>query len=281
VKEMLYVHYPSGRGEDEDEDEHLDEKGKRKKLNESLTSDAMASGMDSALNCLSKADLMAITAELGLKPEEGKSPTARHVLKKLLFEKATDEDDLQDFFDSLSASSLQKFVTALEVKSKDEILDWITERGLTLFLSQFAVAELQQWMGDIKLDGSKCSSKKQLIECFIHGKDAPAPKAKPKKAATAVSKTKPDLAKGITALDAFNWYKRQELDDYCKKHKLPTNGKLKAVAKRVADHLNGVDVKPKKADGKGKKRKRGADTTGKKRPAKKQKTSKKEEGKEK
>jgi len=266
IEEMIYVHYPGGVGDDDDDTG--DAKDKRKKMNELLSSDAMASGLDSALESLPKADLAAISTELHLKPEEGKSQNAKHVLKKLLFEKATEEDELEEFFKNLSAGSAQRFVTALNLKNRNEVTDWITEKGLKLFLSQFAVLELQQWMGDIKLDGKQCASKKHLIDAFIHGKNAEKLKAKPKKDAK-VSASKPDLAKGISAADAFNWYTGDELRDYLKKHNLATQGRLREVAKRVSDHLNGLEVKKKEA--KGTKRKRGG--PGKKKGAKKQKTN--------
>jgi len=245
---MIYVHYPGGL---DDEEPDLDEKDRRKKFNELLASDAIASGLDSALEQLPKQDLAFITTELNLKPDEGKSPNAKHVLKKLIFEKANDEDELEDFFKSLSSGASQKFVIALYLKSKNDILDWITEKGLTLFLSQFAVAELQQWMGDTKLDGSECSSKKQLIDAFIHGRNAEKTVKKPIKVVK-VSKTKPDLAKGITAADVFNWYSQKEMVEYLKTNNLAASGRMKDMAKRISDNLNGVEPP------KSKKRKRGS-----------------------
>jgi len=258
IDEMVYVHYPSGiEGDD-------DEKADRDTKNELLASDALASGFDAALELLSLADLQQITEELDLKPEPGKTKTAKKVLKKLLFEHGTSMDELEDFFNKLPTKSVNCFTNAMDVKDKNKIMDWITEKGLTLFLSQFAAMELRQWMGDIGLEAGDSSSKKLIIDAFIHGKNVddkrPAAKSSPK-----LSKTKPDLAKGISAADAFQWYTVEELKAYLKKNDLPTSGRLREIAHRVADHLNGHYL-PKKSL----KRKRNSSSSNKK--AKKAKT---------
>jgi len=125
-------------------------------------------------------------------------------------------------------------------------------------------------MGDIGLEAGDSSSKKLIIAAFIHGKNVddkrPAVKSSPK-----LSKTKPELAKGISSADAYQWYTVEELKACLKKNDLPTSGRLREIANRVADHLNGVYV-PKRS----KKRKRTSSSTTKK--AKKAKTESDETG---
>jgi len=261
---MVYVHYPSGIEDDDDE------KADRDTKNELLASDALASGFDAALERLPIADLQQVTNELELKLEPGKTFTAKKVLKKLLFEHGTQMDELEEFFNKLPTKSVNCFLRAMWIKDKNKIMDWITEKGLTLFLSQFAAMELRQWMGDIGLEAGDSSSKKLIIDAFIHGKNVddkrPAVKSSPK-----LSKTKPELVKGISAADAYQWYTKEELKACLKQNDLPTSGRLREIAKRVADHLNGV-YQPKRS----KKRKRTSSSTTKK--AKKAKTESDETG---
>jgi len=178
IAEMLFVHYPEGLGED-DEEINSD----RDKVNELLASDALASGIDNALQRLSREDMNTFVNDLGIEIPEGKSRNSKYVLKKELFNFATDKDDLEDFLKLLPKQSMERFAKALEVDpTQDAVSDWIAKQGLSLLLSQFAVAELRQWMGDCGLKTYDVDSKKVLIDAFVDRKNVQVEKKKQKKA---------------------------------------------------------------------------------------------------
>jgi len=73
-----------------------------------------------------------------------------------------------------------------------------------------------------------------------------------------LSKTKPDLKKGISADDVFNWYSLEELRAYIKENAIPVSAgvhRLRPIAQVVADYLNGT-LKVTEKTKKTKKRKR-------------------------
>jgi len=72
------------------------------------------------------------------------------------------------------------------------------------------------------------------------------------------------LEAGVTVDDVFNWYTVKELREYCTEKGIPTGGKLREIARRVVDHLDGKEVVKKGTQTKGpgsKKRKASPSTT--------------------
>ena len=79
------------------------------------------------------------------------------------------------------------------------------------------------------------------------------------------SKKKPEIRKGINAVDLNSWFYSKDLSSYCEKKGIPDKGTKRELVKRILDHLDGKDVsikpkapKKKKAPKKGKGTKKAA-----------------------
>jgi hypothetical protein len=229
----------------------------RDEQNEALVEDTIASGVDSLLTSIPKSYLEQIVTGLNLEYQEGKNQKNTAVMKKALYE-AIDDKGVPEFFSKLTKDKLILFCKGAKLASTGDktalqktIEEEITTRGINAFFSQFSERELQQWCQDCELSAPITTSKKALIQALVEQKDL-----KPKKKAKSkISKTKVALEPGVTVADVFNWYTVKELKAYCTDKGLPTTGKLREIAKRVVDHLDGKEVKASSKNSATKKRK--------------------------
>jgi hypothetical protein len=186
---------------------------------------------------------------------EDKSPSGKQLLVKKLSERL--EEDSKGFIEKVEPKYLKEALEYLEsdvpASSKDYGAEFliICERfGLENLLSSFEVSKLQEFAEDLDLE-VKSKSIDNLLDCIMNlsSHEPERTHSKPQ-----ISKSKPDLKKGVSVADITAHYSRLELTDYLKNNSLPTHGKKKEMAKRIVNYLEGHEEKKKSPKKSGKRK---------------------------
>jgi len=258
IKDIVSIHY-----QPTDEDDVL-ELPKDQQI-EALAEDVVASGADALLNSLQKSVLLNLVEGLVLDYPPEKNKTASGVLKKGLYN-LIDDVGVEDFLNQLTLAKVQLICHSLKLEESGDkstldkrIIDYVNERGLKAFFSQFVEGELKQWCVDNHLmdsDDHSSYSKQSLLNALIHRQPVTKDNKskKPEKPHLNLKK-RPKIKAGISAADVFQWYTKAELLEYCNKEGISKKGKFRQIATRVAKHVNGEKVE---MLGEPKKRKRGS-----------------------
>jgi len=128
--------------------------------------------------------------------------------------------------------------------SKADLVKQITEavetEGLRVYFGSFSEEVLRDVAFDMKLekDPSSTTSKQVLLECILHNHEVPEREEK-KKEKIKISKTKPEIKKGVPYQDIFQHYYVEELHDWCKKNGLKTSGAKSDLISRILAFLDG------------------------------------------
>jgi len=240
-----------------------------------LADDVSTSGLELLMSALSKPTLFELSKHWKLeyptaaekagkakqtkkpqgKQKETKSkapatPTAK-VMAKRLGTLALEKGG-KTFFSS-SEPCLESIVEDLDLevtgKDKDKAVKAIMAEaeiiGVENCLSAFDFDKLKDFAENsgLKVYGR---SREKLMGALMDRKNMEKPDKKPAPKAPKVSKDKPKIAKGITAVDLNSWYYAKELVEWLEGKSLPSKGVKKELVKRILDHLAGKDVtKPK------------------------------------
>jgi len=257
IKDIVSIHY-----QPTDEDDVL-ELSKEEQI-EALAEDVVASGADALLNSLPRTVLLPLVEGLVLDypPEKNKSATG--VIKKGLYN-LIDDVGLEEFLNQLNLTKVKLICHSLKLEEDGEkstldkrIIDYVNERGLKAFFSQFVEGELKQWCVDNHLldsDDHASYSKQSLLQALIQRQQVTKESYKKPEKPHLNLKKRPKIKAGISSADVFQWYNKTELLEYCTKEGISKKGKLRQVATRVAKHANGDKVE---MLGESKKRKRGS-----------------------
>jgi len=232
-----------------------------------IAEDISAQGLQILMESLSKETLTKLASHWKVEyPGYGENPkpSKRLMAKRLVA--GMSENGPKDFF--LHSDSHLALIIAdleLEVSAKDKekaaraILAEADDIGVEHCLSAFSFAKLEEFAvnSGLKVYGK---SREKLLEALIERKNMEKPEKKVRAKAPKVSKAKPKIVKGISAVDLNSWYYAKDLSDWLESKSLPAKGTKKELVKRILDHLAGKDVtikpkepkKPAKAKGTGK-----------------------------
>jgi len=240
-----------------------DEKKSSSQLVKILTTESFSIGLNKLLQSLTRDQLKYIAAKMEW--EDDKIPHNKQILVKRLheeLEKVGPKKYLENFkseeLEPLLKTLLPKYAP-LPSKSKyvETFIDEANEIGLENLFSSFPPKKLQEIADACGLTVNS-SSIEVLIDCILNQEDHEPPKKKKPKTEKP-SKKKPAIKKGISKVDLFSHYYRDELFEYCKEHGLKTQGNKKDFVSRILLHVEGKPQAPEKV-GKGK-RKRNANTS--------------------
>jgi len=173
-------------------------------------------------------------------------PEANAIAKRL-GDKAAN-DGIKEFLSKTSDDTLESIAKELELGKGDRIQNIIEKaeaNGLEHLFSSFPIEELTQFAAGCKLK-VQSKSREVLIDCLMNQTGFKKKKAETKKKDdTKVSKSKPEIKKGISLVDLRSWYYRDDLMNYCKEKGLKTGGNKKDLETRILKHLSGTDEKAK------------------------------------
>jgi len=228
----------------------------RSKQIKGMVEDAIYSGIHIFLHKLALITLKTLLADANMEVKKSGKASIIKPLKEHI-----DDTGVNEWAEQLPAAAVKAVCKDLKIagQKKKDIINWIRDESLNSFFRQFAAQELQQWCLDSNLEAST-QSKKALVEALVSQKTA----KKKKKVAPQNPlgdpdldlKDKPALKKGITAANVFQYYKGTELRDWLKAKDIRTEGKLKDLALRTVEVLEGTYEAPEKKE-RGRKRKRG------------------------
>jgi hypothetical protein len=228
-----------------------------------IAEDVSAQGLQLLMETLSKETLTKLASHWKVEyPGYGDNPkpSKRLMAKRLVAGMA--ENGPKDFFlqsDAYLSSIIGDLeLTGVTAKDKDKAAKALIAEadalGVEHCLSAFAFDKLQDFAlnSGLKVYGS---SREKLLDALIERKNMDKPEKKTRAKAPKVSKDKPKIAKGISAVDLNSWYYSKDLSDWLEKKKLPSKGTKKELVKRILDHLAGKDVTIKPKEKKVKKKK--------------------------
>jgi hypothetical protein len=227
-----------------------------------IAEDVSVQGLQLLMESLSKETLTKLAAHWKVEyPGYGENPkpSKRLMAKRLVV--AMQENGPKDFLTHCDAY-LPQIIGDLElegVSAKDKekaakaLLAEADLLGVEHCLSAFAFDKLHEFAvnSGLKVYGS---SREKLLESLVERKNMDKPVKKTKAKVAKVSKEKPKIAKGISAVDLNSWYYAKELSDFLEKKSLPSKGTKKELVKRIMDHLAGKDVSAKPKEKKVKKK---------------------------
>jgi len=197
---------------------------------------------------LSLAQLQEAVAPLKIDHEKKKNnPNSKKVLSKRLNETLV-QMGIAEYLEQHAGLELLKSISVgLELaptSSKTDLINQITEaveaEGLRVYFSSFSEELLRDVAFDMKLENDPVAitSKQVLVECILHNHEVPEREEK-KKEKIKVSKTKPEIRKGVAYQDVFQHYYVEELHDWCKKNGLKTSGSKPDLIRRILAFLDG------------------------------------------
>jgi len=174
------------------------------------------------------------------------NPNSRKVLSKRLTENLMNTG-LTEFFEQYAetplltgiAGSLELQPASSKAALVKQIADAADAEGLRLYLESFSEEVLRDVAFDMKLerDPLALNSRQVLVECILHNHEIP--EKEHVKEVIKVSKTKPELKKGVKYQDVFQHYTVEELHDWAKKNGLKTTGNKPDLIKRILAFFDG------------------------------------------
>jgi len=181
------------------------------------------------------------------KPEEKKKPlrTAKAAIVKRIADKIL-EKKLSAWLETLDLALLNAIATAIELenaaKAKKELVPQVLGSVLELGAEDlFALLDTPLLRAACKeggLDVTDEHTKAQLVTALATGTVEKAEK-KEKKAPEKPSEKKPEIAKGISAVDLHTHYYVTDIHKYCVDHGLKTSGNKKDMIKRILASFEG------------------------------------------
>eukprot|EP01114_Cavostelium_apophysatum_P006484 TRINITY_DN1780_c0_g2_i1.p2 TRINITY_DN1780_c0_g2~~TRINITY_DN1780_c0_g2_i1.p2 ORF type:complete len:298 (+),score=96.84 TRINITY_DN1780_c0_g2_i1:1710-2603(+) len=223
----------------------------RTHLVDAISEEVNTIGVKHLTMMLKKTQLSEICASLGIEAE------SKPVLQKRLYE-AIVKQGASDFFGALDKKSLQVIMAAMgedtavdAKKSAKRLADLIEILGSEVFFARFEVPFLKELMRDMELETNSVASKNSLVRAIIDQTDAE--KATRPNTEIKFSKSKKEIAKGITYQDIFQWYKVEEVRDWCRDNELKVSGTKPELINRVLAFLDGdkentMSSQPKKSE---------------------------------
>uniref|UniRef100_A0A6B2LCU4 SAP domain-containing protein n=1 Tax=Arcella intermedia TaxID=1963864 RepID=A0A6B2LCU4_9EUKA len=176
-------------------------------------------------------------------PADDKVPNSKPVLIRRSIEKM--EPNYKERLSEFSEDTLKLMLKDLDEDipdSKDEQVDKLDavacEFGLENFFSSFPAEKLKEISRSCGLK-IKSESKNVILEHLIKLESFRPDKKKKKEKpeVEVVSKKKPKIKKGITAIDLQSHFLKSELVAYLREHDLETNGKKSFLIKCILCHL--------------------------------------------
>jgi len=218
----------------------IDVEGKTKedlknKLDEALETEIVKIGVQYAGTVMSKEQLHALAKLDDEKKFSTKAAYVKHIIAKI-----SSRESLKDFLKNLSKEEVSDLAESLNVsdKSRTAITDEIVSRGIENF---FRVCDLQLLTDCAKaldFEVSKNHTKTDLLLALSSG-ELPKPEKKKAPEPVKISKKKPEIEVGVSKEDLFQYYNVEDLQKWCKQHKLKTSGVKKDVIKRIISFLEG------------------------------------------
>jgi len=241
------------------------------KLNKTTMVNEMAAsvehlGVKSLLSNMRREELVRLLEKADVKLKEGESKNSKTVVQRRLAA-AIAQTNLHDFLTEHADEELLKALSEhldLEPESEKkealvtEVSAAVRQLGLEGYFSHFEVDQLHDVAEDLKLDTSKSSNKRKLVEAIILNQDVEKAAPKAKKPKGDGGKKKKPIEKGITFEEVFQHYYATEVRNWCKEHGLKTSGKKPELIKRILAFLEGDETTTKpKGTGPGRKGKKG------------------------
>jgi len=190
-------------------------------------------GITKLVERLRKGELDVINEECALpkrEKENKENKDSAPVLRKRLRD-VIDVDGLPKLLESCNKKALEQFCSALDLNAKDTqqtrdaIINEVRAIGLRNYVSK---CDTNYLCDCIKAQGFKVKSgatRKSVVDAFIYqinADEVPEPKDEEK-----ISRHKPDIKKGVSGADLFQWYNVDELIDYCKEKEITISKRKK------------------------------------------------------
>ncbi|KAM9982037.1 hypothetical protein ACTFIY_004336 [Dictyostelium cf. discoideum] len=210
---------------------------KRSVYEASLTAHCQKLGLKSYLQQMSQANLTTLYASVRPPLAEGEKDLKREKIfltKRITLAVA---DDLNAYFNQLSAEDAQIFHSMTSSKIPSKIVEELTLVGLEIFLFTVQAKVLSEICAELKYD-VQSNNPTLMVTSILMGAVPPKKESKPPKKIT-FSKTKPrSLKKGVTYHDIFQHFYVGELSEFCRKHGMKISGNKKDLINRILRFLN-------------------------------------------
>jgi len=190
--------------------------------------------------------LQQLAQPLQLKP----LPRRKAILTKRIFEEMENVGHRKylEKVNSQTLDDINEHVLELDVGSSgDNIVAFLLESeviGLEYFFSSYSTEKLKEYAdlcGLVVTSDSTVVLINSLITLSNYNKPKKTAKSKEKP-----RKTKPDLKKGVTAVDLVAHFNRDELVDFLKSKSISVAGNKRDLAQQIVAHLEGKPIPEKK-----------------------------------